>query len=220
MYAGLDRSGTPDLTSTQASNNLYVVCLAAVTDREGFGSSLRGLRSQFGMSSHEEFRGHQISQPMQYAVLTAARDIDLRVGALLIDKEATRERLERALFPAPADLQTLAAVALLERFFHRYSLEGLWCDEDIKGKQRQKQFVTAVKRLHRGNWPDMQLKVRHSPSYSSDLIQLADVTAYGLSRLNRGEALGSDLRTLLETIREAPENVIMGPMAWTVGENG
>jgi len=219
FHAGLDRSGTPHLTSAQASNNLYVVCLAAVMDRDGVGSSLGALRPQFGMSSRAEFRGHQSSERMQVAVLAAAMDAGLRVGALLIDKEATRRQSETTDLPAPADFQILAAVALLEQFIPRYSLQALWCDEDIKGKERQKEFVTAVKRLHRANWPEMHLKVRHSASDSSDLVQLADVTAYGLSRLSRAEVASSELTYCLEAIREDPQNVIIGPMAWEVGEN-
>ena len=58
------------------------------------------------------------------------------------------------------------------------------------------------------------MKVRHSRSDSSDLIQLADVVAYGLSRLSRNEEMGPELTVCLERIRQDPKNVVMGPMAW------
>jgi hypothetical protein len=46
MYAGLYRSGTPDLTITQASNNLQVVCLVAWKNQVEFGLNLSELCTQ------------------------------------------------------------------------------------------------------------------------------------------------------------------------------
>ena len=161
-----------------------------------------------------EFRAHQISQVMQSAVLEAAMDSGLHVGALIIDKAVARRQSDQADMPSPGEFQFLAGIVLLEEFFTRYSLKGLWCDEDIKGKERQKEFTTAVKRAHRANWPGLQLKVRHSPSDSSDLIQLADIVAYGLSRLSRGETLRPQLRRHLEALWDDARNIIIGPKSW------
>jgi hypothetical protein len=219
LYAGLDRSGTPDLKSTQAGSPLYVVCLAAVEDMEAFGRRMSETRFRFGMGMRAEFHGHQTSDRMQAAVIEEALAVGLRVGVLVVDKEATRQQLEPATLPSPADFQLHTAVALLEQFLSRYALEGLWCDEDIRGKARQQEFVTAVKRLHRANWPERHLKVRHRPSDSSDLIQLADVVAYGLHSLSRGAELRPELKPCLEAIWADAQNVILGPMAWNVGED-
>ncbi len=218
LYAGLDRSGTSDLTGIARGHDPYVVCVAAIETKDGGQEALHTyfseVRGTFGMAAAQEFHGHEMSEAMMSAVLETDAIGELRVGALLIDKAATQRFRGIAALPRPPEVQAVAAQVLLERFLARCPLVGLWCDEDIKGKEKQQAFTSAVQRIHRTAWPGTQLKVRHKSSKSTDLIQLADVIAYGLANLARGTIKTSELRQRLVVIRDSTKNVIIGPVAW------
>ncbi len=214
--AGLDRSGTPDPTERKTGRELYVVGLTAVSVgmeevRDGFSS----IRRECGMKPHEEFHGRQCPEWIQARVLRTADDtMGLRVAAFIYEKQSAAHNPALQSGPTPARFQVQAALALLERFFSQHRLETLWCDEDIQGREQQKAFETAVKRLHRAAHAGARINVRHRPSKSNDLIQLADIAVYGLSRLTRGLVKDPELRRLLEAMRDAAENVVEGPLPW------
>ncbi len=214
MYAGLDASGTPDLQGTERRHNPYVVAVAAITDMEAFEMRMANLRTNQGMAIREEFHAHQMIEERQIAVIQVASISGLRIGALIIDKPQTREFRGEVDLPSPSDLEVTARLALLETFFANYPLKLLQSDEDIKGDLRQNQFKTEVKRLHRTNWPEAKFKIQYRKSSGSDLVQLADVLAYGLAHLARGAVRLEELRIILERLSSDTKNIIMGPMAW------
>lgn len=77
-------------------------------------------------------------------------------------------------------------------------------------------FETAASRIHRLAWPSTRLKVRHKSSKNSDLIQLADIVAYGLSRLLRERVEDNALKQKLKALRDDARNIVTGPMLWDV----
>jgi len=214
LYAGLDRSGTADLAETRVHQNYYVVCLAAVEDREALRQVLADVRQHFAMNPRAEFSGHDVGDKVQLSFLRAAHSVGLYVGALVIDKEATRRIHEGTKLPSAVEFQLLTSWTLLRRFFALHTVAGLWCDEDIKGKERQQEFTTAVKRIYRAYQPGKRIQVRHVASESIDLIQVADMIGYGLARIARGGVIQPEIREVIEGMRKEPKNVITEPMAW------
>lgn len=118
-------------------------------------------------------------------------------------------------FDKPALLPPATGRIVLDRMLKGGPLRRVWCDEDMRDKKRQQAFNTAVQRINRAAWPEARLKVRHEVSTSSSLIQLADVVAYGLSQLARELVEDPVLQRRLKAIRDDPQNVIRGPMAWS-----
>lgn len=214
MYAGMDASGTPDLQGTERKHNPYVLVVAAVDDKEVLERVMADLRTRQGMAAGAEFHAHQMIEERQIAVVKDVMTLELRVGALIIDKPFTREIRGTNDLPSSPEFEVQSRLSLLELFFARYTLRLLQCDEDIKGRARMNQFKTQVKRLHRAKWPGTSLKLQYRKSISSDLVQIADVLAYGLAHLSRQTILLSEWSRLLEEIRNDERNVILGPMAW------
>lgn len=214
MHVGMDASGTPDLLGTDPKHDPYVVCLAAVEDVSLLASHFSNVRSRYGMRATQEFHAHQLPEEIIRAALVSGDEAGMVIGALLLDKAATRQEREPAELPPPVVLQESAAVALLEDFVNRYSLVELRFDEDIQGKKRQSAFITAAKRLHRARWPDQSIKVRPSPSHLSDLIQLADVVAYVLGRKARNAIQSQELRTCVAQLQHNARHIILGPKVW------
>lgn len=216
LCAGLDRSGTPDPTERKTGRELYVVGLTAVSvGMEEVRDAFRSLRRDCAMEPHEEFHGRHCPEWIQVKILKTADAMGLRVAAFIYEKDSAsyNPALQQSA-PSPARFQAHAALALLEQFFARHQLEKLWCDEDIQGREQQKAFQTAVKRLHRAAHAGARIEVRHRPSKSNDLIQLADIAVYGLSRLTRGLVKNLELHRLIEAIRDATENLVEGPLPW------
>lgn len=213
LLVGLDRSGTPDPRERKASQELYVVCFAAVeVTLEALRTDFSAPRQECGMAFDEEFRGRNCPEWVQDRLLEAAQKMNLRVAASIYEKvPATQGRLVAR---SAADFQAEAALKLFARFVRDHQVSGLWCDEDIEGQKRQKAFETEASRIHRLAWPDTRLKVRHKSSKNSDLIQLADIVAYGLSRLLRERVEQAALKQRLKLLKSDPKNIIIGPMLW------
>lgn len=213
LIAGLDRSGTPDPRERNASQELYVVCFAAVeVTLEELRVGFNALRQECGMALDQEFHGRSCPEWVQGRLLETARRMNLRVAASIYEKvPATQGQLVPG---TAADFQADAALTLFANLVREHQISGLWCDEDIEGQERRKAFETAASRIHRLAWPSTRLKVRHKPSKNSDLIQLADIVAYGLSRLLRERVEGDALKQKLKALRNDPRNIIMGPMLW------
>lgn len=214
LYAGLDWSGTPNLKGMDSRHDPYVVVVAGVEDVERFTQAMRGLRFGFGMKAEAEFHAHNMPEEHSVQVVEAAQEAGLAVGALLVDKALTRQTQDALALPSPPDLQALAALAVVEVFVRRYSLTELRFDEDIQGRKRQQEFVTAVKRIHRAVWPATRVKVQPLPSHKSDLIQLADVVAYLLGREARASLQTAQGVRLMQALREDARNTITKPKAW------
>ncbi len=199
--------------SVISRHNPYVIVVAGVEDPEILGRIFGELRKQFGMRQSAELHGHSMSEEMLLEVLECTEEVSPVVGALVIDKASTREFTRISEIPSPSDCQVASALRVVEMVFARYMLRELRCDEDIRGK-RQKQFLTEVKRRHRTAWPETQIKVQCLPSEKSDLIQLADVIAYGLGVFTRGTIQNRDLERKVVQLRERKRNSIEGPRAW------
>jgi len=213
LIVGLDRSGTPDPKERKSSQELYVICFAGVeASLEELRAVLSVLRQECGLASGEEFRGRTCPEWVQNRLLEEGGKVGLCVAASIYEK-APAERGQS--LPGAADFQSDAALALFDTFVRKHRLSGLWCDEDIEGR-KQKAFETAASRIHRLAWPDTRLKVRHRPSKSSDLIQLADVVAYGLSRLLRDRVGEDALKRRLKALKSDPKNTIIGPLPWEI----
>jgi hypothetical protein len=214
LHAGLDWSGTPDLNGTDRKHDPYIVCVAAVENPEKLPDAFTGLRSQFNMSAYAEFHGHQMSDMMLCAFIEMAIAQGIYVCMLPIDKAQTRSLRLPTELPNPSTFQVLTAMRALDAFVARYSLQELRFDEDINGKERQQKFITEVKRMHRGYWPDVRVKVQPMKSHQSELIQLADVLAYSYGSLIRGSVSSPELRKQLKTIQAEDRNIVMEPMPW------
>ena len=204
MYGGLDCSGTPD---GNMQIPLYVPCIVAVPNAEKLSELFAELRRQFHMKQTEEFRGSKASGEKLAAVLNAGLQLDFCVGALMIDKTTSR------IIPRPKTaFVTLAAKRLLGRFTPLEELNRLWCDDEDLEKSEELRFKKDVARMarERGN---LSLKVSIYPSHKSDLIQLADMTAYALSwdARKRSEAA---VKIALQAIRKNPRNIFIGPTGW------
>ena len=138
----------------------------------------------------------------------------LRFGALIVDKEATRQLLGIEGLPSASELHWKGSLSILEAFFQSYEVKALWCDEDIKGIESQKKFSTEVKRIHRKTWPEHPIRVRHKSSHGVGLIQLADILAYGLGNRVRGRNKTPEFSECLRMLCHDPDNIIIGPEAW------
>ncbi len=210
---GLDRSETPDPKKRKTGRELYTVCIAAIqVPIEELEAVLATVRHECGLPSRAEFRGHDDPETIQLKVLRAVAPLMPVVGVALYEKVPEQQLQQEQPTLIASEIQITATLTLLERFFSRYQLVRLWCDEDIKGKAQQKEAETAAERLHRAVHPNTRMKARHKSSKQSAAIQLADVIAYGLSRLVRGLVEDPELRQLLITIRDDPRNIIIGPV--------
>lgn len=215
--AGFDCSGTPNLTGDDGKHDPYTLCVVALPAEDKRMTTLRNnlalVRFRYHMSAGQEFHAHNMSEEMRADVLEVALAQDLIVGALLIDKAATREKWGAVAFPSPAGFQVLAARAALEPFLRRYCLTRLFCDEDVRGRERQKRLTTEVLQIHRETWPNTKLKVRFIGSEQEPLIQVADVMAYGLACEVRGSIRAARLKRLVEGVREDLRNIVIGPVS-------
>ncbi len=204
MYGGLDWSGTTDRNSEIP---LYVPCVVAVHNADQLSELFAELRPKFGMKKDEEFRGSKATGEKLAAVLNVGLQLDFCVGALLIDKAASR------VIPATkAAFVTLATERLLSQFMPHHALHRLWCDDEDLGKSEEHRFKNEVMRIAREHGTQ-KFKVSIYPSHKSDLIQLADMTAYALSwdARKRSEA---KVKNALQAVRKNPSNVIIGPTRW------
>lgn len=216
LYAGLDRSGTPDPIKRKPGREFYTICSAAVeVDLDELRSVFALVREQSGMSAEQEFKGHDDPEDVQLKVLHAARGMNLLVAASIYEKGDLLWVPSHHGNPNASQFQEFAALSLLERLFRRYQISKLWCDEDIKGKAKQQSFESAIAKLHRTAYPGVRIAVRHKSSNKSDLIQLADILGYGLSRLARGVVEKTELRRCLEEIWTDPRNIVEGPHPWS-----
>jgi hypothetical protein len=166
------------------------------------------------MKSRTEFHAHNMPEEFCAAVLYAAAESDLIVGALLIDKAATRTVYKHRALPSPNEVQEAAPVRLLEAMVRVHEYSEIRFDEEIEGKRRQQVIITAVKRVHRAAWPQARIRVRPSPSHKSDLIQVADATAYSLGRYTRDAIRTERLRQRVEILMAHEAHMIIGPREW------
>jgi len=220
LYAGLDCSGTPNLEGEDGRHDPYTPCVVALEAERlrALQDSLAILRARYNMVAGQEYHGHSMSEEMQADFLEITRAEGMLVGALLIDKAATRQNWRGIVLPSPADFQMLAMRAGLEAFVSSYCLTRLWCDEDIRGKKRQKQMTTEILRVHRAVWTHQKSKVGFIASSGELMVQAADVAAYGLACHARGSIRSPRLKRQIEAIQEDPRNVITGPTPWRVEE--
>ena len=204
MFGGLDWSGTTDRNSEIP---LYVPCVVAVHDPEKLSELFAELRRKFGMRQNEEFRGSKATGEKLAAVLNIGLQLDFRVGALLIDKTASL-----VIPDTKAAFVTLSARRLLNHFMPRHALHRLWCDDEDLGKSEAHRFKNDLVRMAR-DYGVQNLKVSIYPSHHSDLIQLADMTAYALS-WNARKRSEAEVQRALRAIQKNAGNIIMGPAKW------
>ncbi len=214
LCVGVDASGTPDLTGTERRHNPYVVVAAGVQQPEILQEELARTRAQAGMKATQEFHAHALPEVVQVAVVEAGSRAGLCIGALLMDKQASRRALDAGLFPSSAQVQRRALLRLLEAFFARYELAELRYDEEFGSRKRPQELITDIKRLHRAAWPLGRVRVQPAPSHQSDLIQLADVIAYGLGVEARGTQRTKALQELLQRLHTDSAHVFIGTGIW------
>lgn len=204
MHGGLDWSGT---TYRNSENPLYVPCVVAVYDAEKLSALFADLRRNFGMKQDEEFRGSKSSGEKLAAVLNVGLQLEFGVGVLLIDKTQSL-----VLPPTKADFVTLSAQRLLNRFMQCQHLHRLWCDDEDLGKAEERRFKSDIAQIARGCGVE-KIKTSIYPSHKSDLIQLADMTAYAFSwdARKRSEIA---VKIALQKICKNANNIIVGPMGW------
>ncbi len=202
FYAGGDWSGRPE------SDDLLVFCVAALGDLEAWNETCRDLRQRFGMAQEQEFHGHEMRPEQMLELLSAARRLDMRVGALLIDNAPVSGEVRTALQHAPL------ALALLRRLLPLCPLQKLWYDEEIKGKKAEQAFNTEVQRIQRMVHADTKISAKARRSHTSNLVQLADVIAYALAKQARRTLKHSLLEQYLRELRADERNLIIGPMRW------
>ena len=207
LYAGWDTSGPTASVRRPRGRDIYVSCVVMMDDPQQLTEAFRRVRSQCGMASADELRGHRVPPRVQLAALEAVVEMDVRVGALIYDKGAMR--LQGESLPSPSHFHRVAASALLEQILPIYPISRLLCDEEIQGEE-QRTFITEIKRINRQLQPQVRLSIGFKRSRSSDILQLADITAYGLLRLTRGTIELPELQSRLEAIRDHPQNIILG----------
>lgn len=198
-YGGYDISGS--------SGSLFrVACIVTAQDMEQVGIVLDEVRRFTNKYRLPEFHGHNDNTHYQVALLTAVQKLDLRVGIAICRQPIDlRDKIAPiSVINSYIDL----SLRLLGEFFSTCKLEKLWCDDDFRGKQQQKQIRTAIKRLHRSVWPGSQLGVGFPSSEDSDIVQIADVVAYGMYRLAVGKIRDAEWRSLLEQIKRNPRNLV------------
>ncbi|MDQ3813910.1 MAG: hypothetical protein M3347_08165 [Armatimonadota bacterium] len=210
LSAGADWSGTPD--KPMGAIDLFSFCVVAFENSDAVNEACHVTRPALGMAADEEFHGHDMSDAMNAAVLEMGMHLNLQIGILFVNKAAAP--LEgRIILPPPAVFTAQIALRLLERFLPICPLRDLWCDEDLKGQAAQ-EFVTAVRRLSRAHHPQSKLKTRLRDSRKSNLVQIADVANYTLTRQARGGKSEPVLENVLRKIRGDDRNLILGPMPW------
>lgn len=217
--AGFDCSGTPNFVREAGNHDPYTLCVVAVPHDivriKNLQDSLAAVRARFQMSEEQEFRAHGMKEEMQADVLEVILAQQLLVGALLVDKASTRARSQyQDVLPSPSDFQVMAALAALQPMMQRCCIARLYCDEDIQGREKQRELVIALHQCQRLAWPNTRLKVRFLASHRELLVQMADVVAYGLACHARGTLRTIRLAHLVQSIRKAPTTIITGPEAW------
>ena len=187
---------------------VLVFCIAVLNDLEAWNVASSALRERFGMAQDEEFHGHEMNLKQVLELLEAAQAMGMRIGALLVHPplDSPQARL-------PLNHHNIA-LSLLRQFLPLCALQKLWCDEDIKGKKAVQEFKTQVQRVNRAIYPNAKVDVRVRKSHTSSLIQLADVTAYALSREARNTLNHAALEEVLKKLRADQQNLIMGPVKW------
>ena len=213
-FAGGDWSGTPYRKARGTRPDFYVPGFVAFAcPLEELAREIAAVKFQIGMPQSVEIHAHTLPEAVQYAFLRMAVNLEMRVGARIIDKGTAENPCGSAL-PLPADFAAQAALSVLAPFIERYDINSLWYDKDIQGPQREKEFETAVKRLNRERWLHGGLKARSKDSDKSELIQMADVAAYGIGRLAMNAIEHDALRRLVTGICSDSANTVVGPAAW------
>ncbi len=207
FQAGLDWSGKPELS---ARPDTFIACFVAVSESDALRLRFDALRQEARGGARDELHGHKMTPPFLAAALRIGLDLEMRVGALCIDKRASAQAgkwtPEKTLYEA-------TALELWPEFLQRTPLTRLVHDTDIEGKLRPKVFATELKRIA-GQLEIRGLTAKPLPSAKSDLIQLADVVAYTLSRQVNGQKVETEILELWEEIRAAKINIVRGPEIW------
>ena len=207
FHAGLDWSGKPELS---ARPDTFIACFVAVSDPDELRLRFNALRQEARGGAVDELHGHKMTPPYLAVALSIGLELEMSVGALCIDKRLSAQTgkwtQEKTLYEA-------TALKLWPDFLERTPVAHLVHDADIEGKARPKAFATDLKRLTQPLGMH-GLKVKPLPSQKSDLIQLADVVAYTLSRQINKQKVEAEILELWEEIRGAKRNVVRGPEIW------
>ena len=134
MYsAGLDWSGTPYRKARGTRPDFYVPAVVAFAcPLEELAREIAAVKFQIGLPQSVEIHAHTLPEAAQYAFLRMAVNLEMRVGARIIDKGTAGNPRSDAL-PLPADFAAQAALSVLAPFIERYDISNLWYDKDIQG---------------------------------------------------------------------------------------
>ena len=214
MFSGLDRSGTPNAPDENSLKEnvpeIYLACAVCVPDSEAVDRYFADWRQRCGFPKTYEFHSRYgstalILEGVQFALANA------QISAVFFDKERLQSELGGSVYERPNLLTAAIGLIAIEDVLQQSQLKKIWCDEDIQGKEDQKEFDTAVKRFARSYWPKIPT-MRHLPSGKSNMVQLADMVAYGLQRDIRGLPETAGMR---KTVRELARKE--GNRIWEIG---
>ena len=208
---GYDCSGTPDLTLKQKPDHLYVIGFVGIpSDAETVRAVFAEIRAQcktphYEMAADEEFRGAATPELVHFALLKAAVEMGLKAAIAVYDFGLASDIASPRKITA---FRIKAALQLFGEFVKRYQVVRLWCDEDIQGAA-QAEFETNLQSCHRAAWPGTRMKARHRPSKNIEMIQLADILVYCVSRQRSGSIRSMELQKLVDQITTDPENIVI-----------
>ena len=209
FHAGLDWSGRASLASRQP--DIFIACLVAIEDVDTLKSRFDALRLETFGESDAELHGYKMRPERIAAALQIGIDLDAKIAALCIDKTVSTRA---GTLPPVGELHGLSALRVWSDLLGQISVARLVYDTELEGKKRQKAFETEIKRCSAALYPARKLKVKPLPSHQSDLIQLADVVAYALSRELRGEKVEPEIRKLLREIKRRNPAVGQSAAIW------
>lgn len=204
---GLDWSGTPDAPETEEpKQELYVACAVRFDEMIQPEEMLREWRYEMGLAASVEFHGYE-SRPetlLRFADFALA---NLRVCAVVWDKCAL-VNAQPSVFDKPALLVPATGEIVLQEILRSGPVRTVYCDEDIKNKERRKAFKTSLARYARELGHERGPDVKHYPSDKSAHIQFADMIAYVLQRHARGLSKTPKLRERAQRLWRKEGNVI------------
>ena len=211
----MDWSGTSYQKKRGMGPDFYIPCIAGFPcTLETLTEAFREAKTNVGLSQAVEIHAHDLPEEILTVVLKALVNLEMRVGARILDKGTAEYPCGRAALPAPIDFAAEAALSIMRPFAAHYEISRIWYDRDIQGQKREKEFETAVKRLSRERWQHGGLKIRSADSDKSVFIQAADAVGYGLRRLAMNAIEHRGLQGLMRQIKQDENNIIAGPEAW------
>ena len=179
LVAAMDWSGSGRSADGPGSAGLLCLRPGRCAEPDQVSHSLRRIRGRYGMGVDTEIHAHNLPEAIHYAAIQEVLALQPRIAAVRYDKRLLRQR--HLPVPKAAEFAREAALTLLEHCLPTMPLVSLVFDEDIQGGNRQRDFLTEVRRVARKT-SATRLRTRFVRSRSYDLAQAADLFAHVLFR--------------------------------------